>query len=69
MQVVTPVLRRAWQAAFDTELPEPSVTRCAQAIAAGAPWVEVLWPDGWHRPHPIPALHPPHLAHQRPDHE
>lgn len=52
VEVIKPVLRRAWRAAFDTELPEPVLTRCARAVAERTAWTEELFTDGWSRPAP-----------------
>jgi hypothetical protein len=63
--VVRPLLRRAWSEAFDTELPEPILIRCARAIRDSTCWAEELWSDGWYRPQPsassrrLPAPHRP----------
>lgn len=51
-EVVKPMPARAWRLTFDTELPEPVLTRCARAVAERTPWAEELFTDGWYRPGP-----------------
>jgi hypothetical protein len=47
---VKPLLRRAWSEAFDTELPEPILIRCARAIRDSTSRAQELWSEGWDRP-------------------
>jgi DNA-binding NarL/FixJ family response regulator len=41
-EAVKPILRRTWRQAFDAELPESTLTRCAQAIHDCRPWADEL---------------------------
>lgn len=42
-----PILRQAWREAFNTELREPVLSRCAAAIATNVPWALALWSTEW----------------------
>lgn len=44
-QLIGPELGRAWRDEFATDLAEPTLSRCAQAIAHGRPWSQALWCD------------------------
>ena len=44
-QLIEPDLRRAWREEFAAELPEPTLSRCARAIAHGQPWPAALWSE------------------------
>jgi hypothetical protein len=46
-QLIRPDLRRAWRDEFAAELPEPALSRCAQAISDGHPWPLALWSDDY----------------------
>ena len=37
-----PILRQAWRDTFNLELREPTLSRCAAAIAADVPWTLAL---------------------------
>jgi hypothetical protein len=46
-QLIKAALRRAWREEFATELADPVLTRCAQTIALGHPWVLALWSNDY----------------------
>jgi demethylmenaquinone methyltransferase/2-methoxy-6-polyprenyl-1,4-benzoquinol methylase len=45
-ELVRPLLARAWQEAFNTELADPLLTDCATALSTGRPWRKVVWESG-----------------------
>lgn len=50
-RTLRPIIHRAWRKGFHAELPEPTLSRCAAAIAAGRPWQLALWSnDFWLSP-------------------
>jgi hypothetical protein len=40
---LTAVIEQAWYNSFRTQLREPTLSRCAAAIAQGRPWQLALW--------------------------
>jgi hypothetical protein len=46
-QVLRPILASAWREAFRSELREPTLSRCAAAMASGRHWSLALWGHDW----------------------
>lgn len=46
-RALRPVLAQSWWDAFGVEMSEPSLSRCAAAIATGRPWQLALWSNDW----------------------
>lgn len=65
VSVIKVLLGRVWREEFDARLPQPTLTRCAQAIAGGRDWRQAMRSDDYSHPPITPQPKPDPLQRRR----